>query len=276
MRIEHHLRPNSKSELKLKVTPASAGWQYLSFSLRTLLSGCSYTHLTENMEVAIVPLEGEGRVSIGDQAFVLKRESVFAGKPEVLYVPPRHEIKIEATSDFEFSLGGAPAEGKYPLRLFRPDEMRSEMRGGGTALRQVNHILAAPLPAERLILFEVYVPGGTWSGWPPHCHDRYNGSPYLEEVYYYRFMPSYGFGIQRNYRKDDGFDEVFCVRHGEAVLVTKGFHPTAASPGSNMYFLNYLAGELLDEARSTPPVDDTDFAWMKQDWDGKRLILPLP
>jgi 5-deoxy-glucuronate isomerase len=275
MSVNHHLHPNPNSELKLNVTPASAGWQYLSFSLRTLLSGRSYTHHTENTEVAIVPLDGEGRVTVGDQSFVLKRDNVFAGKPEVLYVPPKHEIKVEATSDFEFSLGGALAEGRYPLRLFRPEEMRSEMRGGGPALRQVNHILAAPLPAERLILFEVYVPGGTWSGWPPHCHDGYDGSSYLEEVYYYRFAPSYGFGIQRNYRKDEEFDEVFCVRHGEAVLVTKGFHPTAASPGSNMYFLNYLAGHLLDEARATPPVDDTDFAWMKQDWDGKRLILPL-
>jgi len=273
--MEHHIHPNSNSELKLSVSPVSASWRYLSFSVRALLSGSSYTHATENTEIAIVPLSGEGRVSVGDQSFTLRRESVFAGRPDVLYVPPQHEIQVEATSDFEFSLGGAPAEGKYPLRLFRPDEMRSEMRGGGTALRQVNHILAAPLPAERLILFEVYVPGGTWSGWPPHCHDGYAGSPYLEEVYYFRFTPTYGFGIQRNYRKDEDFSEIFCVRHGEAVLVTKGFHPTAAAPGSNMYFLNYLAGDLLDEARGTPPVDDEDFAWMKQDWDGKRLTLPV-
>ena len=273
--MENHLQPNPNSDLKLSVTPASAAWRYLSFSLRMLSAGSKYTHLTETTEVAIVPLSGEGRVSVGDRSFTLKRESVFAGKPEVLYIPPKHEIKVEATRDFEFSLGGAPAEGKYPLRLFRPDEMRSELRGGGAALRQVNHILAAPLPAERLILFEVYVPGGAWSGWPPHCHDGYAGSPYLEEVYYYRFMPAYGFGIHRNYRKDEDFNEVFSVRHGDAVLVTKGFHPTTASPGSNMYFLNYLAGELLDEARSAPPVDDTDFAWMKQDWDGKRLSLPI-
>ena len=273
--MEHHLHPNSTSELKLSVTPDSAGWRYLSFSARTLPSGSTHTHLTENSEVAIVPLSGEGRITVGDQTFTLQRENVFAGKPDVLYVPPKHEIKVEASSDFEFSLGGAPAEGKYPVHLFKPEEMKSEMRGGGTALRQVNHILAAPLPAERLILFEVYVPGGAWSGWPPHCHDGYAGSPYLEEVYYYRFAPTYGFGIHRNYRKDEDFNEVFAVRHGEAVLVTKGFHPTTASPGSNMYFLNYLAGDLLDEARGTPPVDDTDFAWMKQDWDGKRLTLPV-
>ena len=36
--------------------------------------------------------------------------------------------------------------------------MKQEVRGGGVAVRQVNHILAHPLPAERLILFEVYVP----------------------------------------------------------------------------------------------------------------------
>ena len=43
-----------------------------------------------------------------------------------------------------------------------------------------------PLPAEHLILYEVYVPRGTWAGWPPHRHDGVQGSPYLEEVYYFR------------------------------------------------------------------------------------------
>jgi 5-deoxy-glucuronate isomerase len=81
--------------------------------------------------------------------------------------------------------------------------------------------------------------------------------------------------VHRNYRRDTPFDEIFPVRHGEAVLVTQGFHPTAAAPGSNMYFLNYLAGDLLDEARATPPLDDADFAWMKQDWEGQRLVLPI-
>ena len=273
--MTHHLHPNPNSQMSLSVTPASAGWRYLSFNMLQLPAGNSHVHLTENTEVAIVPVSGEGHIVVGDQYFDLERESVFYGKPHVLYVPPGEKIEIEAKNNFEFALGGAPAEGKYPVCLFHPEEMKSEMRGGGTALRQVNHILAAPLPAERLILFEVYVPGGSWSGWPPHCHDGYNGSPYLEEVYYYRFTPEYGFGIHRNYRKDEDFNEVFSVTHGDTVLVTRGFHPTTASPGSNMYFLNYLAGDLLEEARATPPLNDSDFAWMKQDWDGKRMSLPV-
>jgi len=271
----HHLHPNFAAEVRIEVTPESAGWRYLSFRELALKAGSAHIHHTHDTEVAIVPLSGEGVVRVGGESLTLARESVFAGKPHVLYVPPWQEIAVEAASDFEFTVGGAPAKGKYPVRLFAPGEMKSEMRGGGAALRQVNHILAAPLPAERLILFEVYVPGGTWSGWPPHCHDGYGGSPRLEEVYYYRFAPAYGFGIHRNYRRDNDFDEVFAVRHNEAVLVTQGFHPTAAAPGSNMYFLNYLAGDLLDESRATPPLDDVDFAWMKQDWEGKRMRLPI-
>ena len=49
----------------------------------------------------------------------------------------------------------------------------------------------------------------------------------------------------------------------------------AAAPGSNVYFLNYLAGELLDEDRARPPLDDVHYAWMKNNWDGNRLALPV-
>ena len=71
--------------------------------------GGTHIHLTENTEVAIVPLRGQGHVSVGEQSFTLLG-SVFAGKPHVLYVPPGNEIRVEAKTDFEFSLGGAPAE----------------------------------------------------------------------------------------------------------------------------------------------------------------------
>jgi 5-deoxy-glucuronate isomerase len=273
--LTHHLHPNRNAQLRLQVTPQSAGWRYLSFCHLALAAGTRHAHDTAHTEAALVPLAGRASVSVSGQAFPLARESVFNGKPQVLYAPPDSRLVIEAETDFEFALGGAPAEGRYPVRLFEPGEMKSELRGGGQALRQVNHILAAPLPAERLILFEVYVPGGTWSGWPPHCHDGFGGSPYLEEIYYYRFQPDYGFGVHRNYRRDTDFDEMFAVRQGEAVLVTQGFHPTAAAPGSNMYFLNYLAGDLLDEARATPPLDDVDWAWMKQDWGGQQMGLPV-
>lgn len=240
-----------------------------------LKAGEKFQQATEGEEIALVPLKGEMRIEVGKDRFALRRENFFAELPSVLYAPPRKTIHVEAITDVEFAIGGAPAEGKYPTRLFAPSEMKAEIRGGGAARRQVNHILQHPLPAERLILFEVYVPGGAWSGWPPHCHDGYMGSPYLEEIYYYRVKPQNGFAIHRNYRKDKIFDELFTVQNGDAVLVTQGFHPVAAAPGSNVYFLNYLAGDLLNEARGTPPFDDPDYAWIKDRWEENVLKLPI-
>jgi len=273
--MTHYVKPNLNSGTLINVTPQSAGWKYLSFKVLAIKAGEKFQHATQGEEFALVSLKGEMRVEVDQDRFALRRKSFFAEMPFVLYAPPRKTIIVEAITDVEFAIGGAPAEGKYPTRLFAPSEMKAEIRGGGAARRQVNHILQHPLPAERLILFEVYVPGGAWSGWPPHCHDGYMGSPYLEEVYYYRIEPQNGFAIHRNYRKDKIFDELFTVQNGDAVLVTQGFHPVAVAPGSNVYFLNYLAGDLLNEARETPPYDDPDYAWIKDRWEENLLKLPI-
>ena len=272
--MNHLIKPNYESNTIINVTPELAGWDYLGFKVISLKAGESYSDSTGDNEVAVVPLHGKAIFHSSSEKFEVARAGVFAELPHILYLPPGETLTVEAELDFEFAIGGAPAEGRYPLRLFKPEEMKKEIRGGGTARRQVNHVLAAPLPAERLILFEVYVPGGAWSGWPPHCHDGYMGSPYLEEVYYYRIDPQEGFAIHRNYRKDNTFDELFTVLSGDLVLVTQGFHPVAAAPGSNVYFLNYLAGELLDKARATPPYDDPDYDWIKDNWDKNMLVLP--
>ena len=274
--MSHLLRPDRTRAETITVNPKTAGWHYLSFRVVRLAQGQTYVLQTGHEEVALVPLQGNGVVQVSGQQFVLQRSSVFVGPPSLVYSPPGQTVQITAQTTFEFAVGGAPATGKYGVRLIRPEEIKCELRGGGAALRQVNHILAPPLPAERLILFEVYVPGGSWSGWPPHCHDGSGGSPYLEETYYYRIDPPDGFAMHRNYRLDTDFDELLPVRNGDLVLVTQGYHPVAAAPGSNVYFLNYLAGELLDEARATPPLDDYHFAWMKSNWEGNRLTLPIP
>jgi 5-deoxy-glucuronate isomerase len=277
------LQPAMGVRVVVEVTPETAGWKYLGFQVIALKAGATYREQTGGKEVALVPLNGRAGVEVvpssagrgpGDK-FELERHSIFAQVPHVLYVPPRQEVVVTALTDFEFSTGSAPAEGKYATRLFRPDEMRQEIRGGGAARRQVNHILAHPLPAERLILYEVYVPGGMWSGWPPHCHDGYRGSPYLEETYYYRFDTKEGFGIQRNYQQESGLDELFAVHNGDLTLVTRGFHPAVAAPGSNMYFLNYQAGDLLDGARGAAPFEDPAQVWIKDNWEQNLLKLPI-
>jgi 5-deoxy-glucuronate isomerase len=272
--MTHLIKPAAGDGVQLHVTPTSAGWTYLDFSVIELTGGQTHIEDTGAREVAIVALGGAGIVEVGGQTIEVARSSVFDEMAPVVYVPPGETVSLTSSDHFSLALGGAPAEGRYPVRVIQPSEVRSEVRGGGAARRQVNHILAHPLPAERLILYEVYVPRGTWSGWPPHCHDGYADSPYLEETYYFRLDPADGFAVHRNWREDTDFDETLVAGDGDVVLVTQGFHSSVACPGSNMYFLNYLAGEPVADERATPPYFHQDHTWIEADWSSGLMGLP--
>ncbi len=261
-------KPGS-APVKIAVTPDTAGWRFLRFYAVELAPGEGYRYQKAEEEAALVPIQGEARIRLGDEVYETRRKSVFEELPEVFYAPPGVALEVEAKGPFAFAVGSAPAEGRLPPRRIRPEEIAVEIRGGENVTRQISHILAPPLPAERLLLFEVYTPSGNWSSWPPHRHDGRLGSPYLEEVYYYRIAPKNGWAIQRVYAED--LDELVQVADGEAVLVPRGYHPVVAAPGSNVYYLNYLAGE----ERTTRVVDDPEWAWMREDWSGRRLNLPL-
>lgn len=273
--FERAARGDGSPPATISVTPEIAGWTYLSFQTIELAPGEKWHHEVDDAETALVPLSGSITATAGGIEASLSRTSVFTQMPSVLYAPPRVAIDVTAETAAEFAVGWAPAEGRYPARLFEASEMKSEVRGGGRAHRQVNHILAPPLPAERLILYEVYIPRGMWSGWPPHCHDGYDGSPYLEETYYFRLDPDQGFCIHRNWRVDEPFEETMVCGDRSVALVTKGYHSTAAAPGSHMFFLNFLAGELVDEQRTTPPCFHEDWTWIEDDWDAGDWHLPV-
>ncbi len=263
-----HVANNREDGVRIDVTPESAGWRFLSFANVYLPAAQSHTDQRDGQEIAIVPLAGSGIVAAGDQRFSIARTSVFEEMPSIVYVTPGENIEVVAGGDgFEFAIGSAPAEGLYPTRLIVPEQMKSEVRGGGASQRQVNHVLAPPVDAERLILYEVYVPRGMWSGWAPHRHDGVDGSPYLEETYYFRMDPGNGFAMHRNWAPEDGFDETVVLHDGDTALVPKGFHSSVSCPSSNLFFLNYLAGELVDKERSTPPCFDEGHTWIHDAWD---------
>src|SRR3546814_10970448 len=79
--------------------------------------------------------------------------------------------------------------------------MSREVRGSGTNQRFVRHILPESEPADSLLVVEVITPGGTWSSYPPHKHDRAvpGEETALEETYYHRPEPPQGFAFQPVY-----------------------------------------------------------------------------
>ena len=231
----------------IHITPASADWTYVGFDVYRLASGASAAERTGDREACLVFLSGKGNVEAGGKALgtVGGRASPFAGKPASVYVPAGSDWRVTADGPVEFAVCTAPAKGGKAVRLISPDELSIEERGRGTNLRLVTNVLPETDPtAESLLVVEVITPGGHWSSYPPHKHDR-DALPQesaLEETYYHRLKPAQGFAFQRIYTDDRSLDETIALADGDVTLVPRGYHPCAAPHGYDLYYLNVMAG----------------------------------
>ena len=272
------IKPDSLSdspEVTLVVTPESAGFEYLTFRLRKMVRGEKFSSDTGACELGMVVLGGRCSVesTAGSWFDFGSRAHVFDGLPTALYLPVETEFTVTAEMDCEIAFCFSRAEEKYPARLITPRAVEIEVRGGANATRQINHILKPDFPAQRLLLVEVYTPGGNWSSYPPHKHDVHN-PPHevdLEEIYYYKIDRPEGYAIQRVYTSDGRINETLTVRDGELVLIPEGYHPVVAAHGYNVYYLNALAGS----AHSMAASDDPDYAWVRGSWTEQDPRVPL-
>jgi 5-deoxy-glucuronate isomerase len=227
------------------ITPESAGWRYVGFDVFDLPATQALERELPDREQCLVLLSGRASVTVAEREFgvIGARGSPFEGKPFALYVPPRVHLRIQAQSDCELALGLAPAAGRLPPRLIRPQDIGEEVRGAGTNTRYIRHILPASAAAERLLVVEVVTPGGHWSSYPPHKHDSSaGGETALEETYYHRLSRPEGFAFQRVYTEDRTLDETVTVEDRDVVLVPRGYHPVSAAHGFDLYYLNVMAG----------------------------------
>lgn len=256
------------------ITPESAGWTYVGFEVYQLRAGQSLQQETGDREACIVLLSGKAQVAAAGQEFgvIGRRSSPFEADPWSLYAPARSEWSLQAQTDCEIAVCTAPADGKLPARVIRPDQVGQETRGQGTNTRHVRNILPETEAAESLLVVEVITPSGHWSSYPPHKHDRdlLPEESYLEETYYHRVTPRDGFGVQRVYTDDRSLDETVAVQDRDVVLVPRGYHAVAAPPGVALHYLNVMAGP----SRAWAFTDDPALAWTRA--DGATLDLPIP
>ena len=244
-----------------RITPADAGWRYLTFGVERIAGADERD--TGGEEVAIVLLEGSCAVETGAERFELgPRAGVFESLPWTLYLPRDTTYRLEG--DAEVAIQSAPVERRLEPVLQRPDEVDVEIRGAGNATRQINNMIQPGFGAERLLVVEVLTPGGSWSSYPPHKHDedRPPEEVVLEEVYYYRARAPEAFAVQRLYSPERGVDLTVTVRDGDLLLVPYGYHAFSAAPGYDFYYLNALAGDRHSMAAS----DDPDLAWVRRSW----------
>lgn len=275
------VKPNSSSAEYISVTPASAGWEHLSFSARALRQGERFEWDTGPNELALVILGGTCTVDSnrGCWEAVGRRETVFAGLPYTLYLPRQTRFSVKATSPrLDLAYGWCLANSDHPARLVTPQDVEIEIRGGGNATRQINKMIPPGFDCSRLVVVEVYTPSGNWSSYPPHKHDEHIVDEQgrlleadLEEIYFYKISRPEGYAYQRIYTPDRSLDELLLVRDSHLVLSPRGYHPVVAAHGYDCYYLNMLAGS----AQSLAASDDPEYTWVKTTWTEKDKRVPL-
>ncbi len=275
-------------EILVEVTPEQAGWDTIHFQARCLKAGDWWSFETGQHELALVVLSGMVAVDSqqGKWAQVGQRSSVFSGLPYALYLPIQTRFSVQAKTDSEFAVAWVAATQAYPARLITPSEIGVEIRGGDHATRQINSILPPGFPCERLVVVEVYTPGGNWSSYPPHKHDVQKTGPGgevleadLDEIYYYKIDRPEGYAIQRIYTDIESplhraglpIDAALLARNNDVVLVPEGYHPVSSPPGYNTYYLNVLAGS----AQSLAATDDPQYAWVKGSYASRDPRVPI-
>jgi 5-deoxy-glucuronate isomerase len=184
-------------------------------------------------------------------------------------------------------VGETPATVAKPVQFTPKDKVQVAIRGAGRESRQV-HNLGMPdtLDADRMVVCEVIVPAGNWSGSPSHKHDCYvpGKESTLEEIYYFECAVTRGattaasspFGYFRGTSADSRpYDVSEEIHSGDVALVPYGWHgPAAAGPGYDLYFFNVMAGP--DPERAWNATDHPDQAWIRQTWQSQQTDPRLP
>jgi 5-deoxy-glucuronate isomerase len=276
------------ADLALTISPERAGWSFLSFQVRRLAQGKNWSFDTGEHELVLVNLSGSYAVTSnrGQWDRLGGRQDVFAGAADLLYLPRHTHFKVAALESGEFAVAWAPASTDRDPFLIKEEQVIPYIRGGDNVSRQINDLLPPGSPVDRLVVVEVYTPGGNWSSYPPHKHDRHIEDPRgnlveadLEEIYYYQIDRPDGYAFQWVYTDERSplhqagqpIDAVLRVENCCAVLVPEGYHPVVSAPGYMTYYLNVLAGS----AQSLANQDDPRFTWVKQTYRHIDQRVPI-
>ena len=274
-------------DLILSVTPDSAGWELISFQARRLDEGKRWSFASGENELAIVLLDGAISVnSPRGNWHGLERRDVWTSAASALYLPRDTEFSIVADRESEFAVTWVPSHEDHEPWLIQPQDVPISIRGGDNVSRQINDLVPPGSPVDRLVLVEVYTPGGNWSSYPPHKHDVHIEDETghlieadLEEIYFYKIDKAEGYAYQRVYTDVNSplhqagypIDALVKAQNNYAVLVPEGYHPVVSAPGYTTYYLNVLAGS----AQSLASQDDPDYSWVKRTYKSVDPRLPL-
>lgn len=247
------LRASEKHTNAPLVEPGKGTLALSYFNLLRLDSGQSATLDVPSCELLCVVLSGRADIAACAQEFknVGRRADIWDGPPDSVYCGTCPRVTVRALRDgTEVAVaGGLCAQPFAPFRI-TPEEVQVVEVGSKEthSKRKICHILGqnGAGRAGNLLVSELYGDEGSWSGYPPHKHDRERppDETDFEEIYHFRYRPETGFGAQFCYPEDGGGTDPVAVltRHGDTFLIDRGYHPTVRAPGYDGYVFTILVG----------------------------------
>jgi 5-deoxy-glucuronate isomerase len=217
-----------------------------------LQRGERFMHQVAGYESLVVPASGTCDVTVNGERFegIGQRQHLWDGDPEGVYVPVGGLAEIVCVSEkLDLMIGGGRYDEVLAPFAIRQDATDKIQYGSDDTKthRKIKHILGQKNAKQRgrLLVSELFTVGaGGWSGFPPHKHDTERGQDETEfqEVYQFRFNPDHGFGAQFVYAHEDDHGPVYHVRTGSVIAIDKGYHPSVAAPGYEMYYFTVIVG----------------------------------
>jgi 5-deoxy-glucuronate isomerase len=241
--MAQHYKANGFQGKQKIVTPENSDLQFLSFAMLKSSENERMEYKTADEESVLIITKGSLTFSLEGKPFAeLKRKNVFDEPPLAVYLPPYCQYEVNFTEPSELCIVSCKTQGGSEARFIESKDMLFQRQGKETFYSNTTHIITEDFPASRVLVGETINDPGNWSGYPPHRHNRDNPPEEIamEEVQYFKISPESGFGIIRIY--DDSEDNLFLIKNDEVVTIPKGYHPVAAAPENQVYYLWALAG----------------------------------
>lgn len=248
-----HIAPyDNKNEAIIDINDETTPLCY--FNNVKLNKGQSYHHQIDGYESVVVLAGGTCDIEVAGQAFtnIGRRANVWDGEPASVYVPVAAQAIITCQSETADILiaGGRYDKTLLPFVISDGDTAADSVQYGSDDTkthRKIKHVLGQQNSdlRGRLLVSELFTVGaGGWSGFPSHKHDEERPplETRFEEVYQFRFNPGIGFGAQFLYENEDECGPAYHVKTGSVIAIDKGYHPSVAAPGYEMYYFTVIVG----------------------------------
>ncbi len=248
-----------KSEV---ITKANSTCKKIEIDMLRLTDGATKSYREQGKEYALLILGGNCTVEGNGFSFknIGKRKNVFDGPATCVYVPANAPFTVTGCEEVSIAVCKSPSDKKSKPALVNPEDVVIKNLGKPGWEREAHFILDERVDANMLYIGEAFVKGGQWSSYPPHKHDDDNmpTEAETEEIYYYEFDKSQGFGIQKVYTLEGDIDETYTVKSGDFVEIPRGYHPFHVAPGYTNYYLWIMAGT----DRGFYMTTDEDHKWL--------------